>query len=144
MRFRDCGHDRSAEDCGHAGPDACRHRRRVIRQQMRGVANFPRCRNPARLGHELDAGGDIDGHRRRSSRFSSTMTSPRCSPIRNIRRCSSSSASLKRAIRSWMSIAAATAATAELNSASTELATMFTMRPPAASTAGRHTSRAPT
>ena len=33
----------------------------AIRQQMRGVANFPRCRNPARLGHELDAGGDIDG-----------------------------------------------------------------------------------
>jgi hypothetical protein len=33
----------------------------AIRQQMRGIANFPRCRNPARLGHQLDTGGDIDG-----------------------------------------------------------------------------------
>ena len=44
---------------------------------------------------------------------SSVMTSPRCTPMRNIRRRSSSSLPLKCAMRSWMSIAVATAATAE-------------------------------
>ena len=71
---------------------------------------------------------------------SSVMTSPRCTPMRNIRRRSSSSMPLKCAMRSWMSIAVASAAIAELNSASTELPTMFTTRPPAPSMAGRQMS----
>jgi hypothetical protein len=33
----------------------------AARLQMRGVAYGRRRRNPARLGHELDAGGDVDG-----------------------------------------------------------------------------------
>ena len=33
----------------------------VIELQMRGVANRAGYRNPSRLGHELDTGGDIDG-----------------------------------------------------------------------------------
>ena len=40
--------------------------------------------------------------------------------------------SLKRAMRSWMSIAVATAATAESNSASTESPPLFTTEPPRA------------
>ena len=45
---------------------------------------------------------------------SSTMTSPRCTPMRNISFCSSSSSSLNCAMRSWMSIAAATAASGQV------------------------------
>jgi hypothetical protein len=43
-------------------------------------------------------------------------------------------------MRSWMSIAVATAAMAESNSASTESPSMFTTVPPALSTAGRQMS----
>ena len=52
--------------------------------------------------------------------------------MRNIRRRSSSSMPLKCAMRSWMSIAVATAATAESNSASTELPADVHHRPPRA------------
>ena len=52
----------------------------------------------------------------------------------------SSSASLKRAMRSWMSIDAPTAVTAEPNSASMASPAVPTIRPCAARIAGRQTS----
>jgi len=76
----------------------------------------------------------------RSWLSSSTMTSPRCTPMRNSSFCSSASSSLKRTMRSWMSIAAVTAARAEPNSASIASPVPWTIEPPAISTAGRQTS----
>ena len=55
-------------------------------------------------------------------------------------RCSTASASLKRAMRSWMSMAAPTAVTAEPNSASMASPAVPTSRPLPASMAGRQTS----
>jgi hypothetical protein len=56
------------------------------------------------------------------------------------RRRSSSSMALKRAMRSWMSIAAATAARDELNSASRESPVLSISLPPAMAMAGRQSS----
>ena len=115
----------------------------AIRQQMRGVANFPRCRNPARLGHELDTGGDIDGIAEDrlglvDDDLAEMQPDAEHQALFLVER-------LVEARHPFLDVdAAATAATAELNSASTESPTMFTIRPPAASTAGRHTPRVPT
>ncbi len=71
---------------------------------------------------------------------SSTMTSPRCTPMRKFMRCSGSIVSLNFAMRSWMSSAALTAVTAEPNSASMASPAVPTRRPLAAWMAGRQTS----
>src|SRR5476649_953185 len=71
---------------------------------------------------------------------SSTITSPRWTPMRNSMRWFSVSASLNWAMRSWMSIDAATAPTAEPNSASMASPAVPTSRPLPAMMAGRQTS----
>ena len=60
--------------------------------------------------------------------------------MRNIIRCSASSASLNLAMRSWMAMAASTAVTAEPNSANMASPAVPTSRPCDSTIAGRHTS----
>src|SRR5476649_2084291 len=71
---------------------------------------------------------------------SSTITSPRWTPMRNSMRWFSVIASLNCAMRSWISIDAATAPTAEPNSASMASPAVPTSRPLPAMMAGRQTS----
>ena len=95
----------------------------AARLQMRGVAYGRRHRNPARLGHELDAGGDIDGVAEYGLRFVDDglakihPDAEHQSPVLVERVVERASA--------WMPIAVATAAAAELNSAGMEAPTMF-------------------
>ena len=92
---------------------------------------FPARPRFRRLGHGLDAGGDIDAIAEDGLGLLVDDHLAQMQPDAEHQALFLVERSLKRAILSWMSIAVATAAIAELNSARMESAAMFDDRPPA-------------